>query len=491
MTKSYASPDIKSFERLLVTDGLLINSERWQLAHDYHRQRQNTQYQSLFEPGIVCGLGVCPIAAPAEVPAKFRDGRWVQIQPGIAIDVFGNFIVVPQPLDFRISAEVITVEMLTVYLVVSYVDPDKLKRSNNANANELLVETFRVNEKTNPPTDSEIEICRVNLRAGTVTLQTPKDLWVPTFSELDLRFRSPAKSRPQGIVHVASLIDADPIQDRSITDNLACLLQSVSSLYPAIAADETLGRINGDTAFQIVDLTKYDLIYMTSYQSLQLIDDQILKLKQYLEAGGTILIEASIKDTKLQELMAVQKELQEAIARLERSLNANLGQANYGSVDDDELKSLGNELNSELVTIEVDIKKQVDLLTLTFMQYAEQFGNPLEALNKLSRKHPLRSQPFLFSAMPRAQGNPIQFLVGGGIVFTIGDLSSAWGNDNDLELSRETMRSAQEMGINILHFAQQRHRLFQSMQKDPRFMPQEAPSTPSKRKLTNLFDKLT
>ena len=66
-------PEIQSFERLQVSDGLLINSERWRLAHEYHQQRQNVQFQSLFLPGIICGLGVAPIEAPADLPAKFRD----------------------------------------------------------------------------------------------------------------------------------------------------------------------------------------------------------------------------------------------------------------------------------------------------------------------------------------------------------------------------------------------------------------------------------
>ncbi len=29
-------PKIQSFERLQVSDGLMINSERWRLAHEYH-----------------------------------------------------------------------------------------------------------------------------------------------------------------------------------------------------------------------------------------------------------------------------------------------------------------------------------------------------------------------------------------------------------------------------------------------------------------------
>jgi hypothetical protein len=92
-------------ERLAVKDGLLLTADYWQRAHTYHRHRQNVHYQSLQQPGIVCGLGVSVIPAPADLPAQYRDGRWLQIQSGIAIDLVGNPIIVPQPIDFRITSE--------------------------------------------------------------------------------------------------------------------------------------------------------------------------------------------------------------------------------------------------------------------------------------------------------------------------------------------------------------------------------------------------
>jgi hypothetical protein len=43
----------------------------------------------------------------------------------------------------------------------------------------------------------------------------------------------------------------------------------------------------------------------------------------------------------------------------------------------------------------------------------------------------------------------------------VGDLSSAWGLDPDLSLSRADIRTAQELGINILHFAWKRRSMMQ------------------------------
>ena len=106
MSHPFPTPPIQPFERLQATDGLLVNAERWRKAHDYHRRRQNAHYQSLNQPGIVCGLGVQVIPAPQQVEAKYRDKRWLKIQPGIAIDLTGNMIVVPQAVEFRIATTV-------------------------------------------------------------------------------------------------------------------------------------------------------------------------------------------------------------------------------------------------------------------------------------------------------------------------------------------------------------------------------------------------
>jgi len=141
MSHPFPPPPIKPFNRLQASDGLLINAERWRRAHEYLRQRQNAHYQSLNQPGIVCGLGVRVIPAPSAVKAEYRDNRWVQIQPGIAIDLVGNPIVVPTTIDFRFATEVSDSEPVMVYLILSYVDPEDLHRDGQ---NDVIQETFLI-----------------------------------------------------------------------------------------------------------------------------------------------------------------------------------------------------------------------------------------------------------------------------------------------------------------------------------------------------------
>ena len=129
MSRFFPFPPFQAFERLQIADGLLMTAQRWKSAHDYHRQRQNFHHQSLHQPGVVCGLGVSVIPAPMDVAAQYRDGRWLQVQPGIAIDLLGNPIIVPQPEPFRIQSQPPPGQSLVLYLVVSYVDSDQLLQS--------------------------------------------------------------------------------------------------------------------------------------------------------------------------------------------------------------------------------------------------------------------------------------------------------------------------------------------------------------------------
>ncbi|NJK77505.1 MAG: hypothetical protein HC942_30780 [Microcoleus sp. SU_5_6] len=243
--QSFPTPPIDPFERLHIYDGLMMNKKRWELAHNYHRRRQNVHYQSLNQPGIVCGLGVKLIAPPPEVAAKFRDGRWLEIQSGIAIDLEGNPIVVDEAIDrkYRIKTDAPVTGTLTVYLVVSYVEPDNPEQQQNT---ETLREWFRFDEKTHPPTAKEIELCRIELKPGTVKLENPADVLFPSFNQLDLRYRIQAQARPQAVIKVAQLKHKETndeyntakqkLSDR-YRENLSFLIQSVAALYPHLQAE--------------------------------------------------------------------------------------------------------------------------------------------------------------------------------------------------------------------------------------------------------------
>ncbi len=394
MSHPFPTPPIQPFERLQATDGLLVNAERWRKAHDYHRRRQNAHYQSLNQPGIVCGLGVQVIPAPKQVEAKYRDNRWLKIQPGIAIDLSGNVIVVPQPIEFRIATTVTGAEPVLLYLTVSYLDPDELRQKQQL---EMVQETFRIDEKSTTPNSSEIEICRILLQPGEVVISQATEVFFPGYNNLDLRYRRQAQTRPQALARMAQVNHSDGDCARNFF-NLSYLSQAVESLSSNLRGTDEVGQIT-----LAENLTEYDLLYLTGSQALSLNSQEVASLKAYLDAGGVLLADAP-----------------------------------------------------------ADAQQLID----SIQSLATLVGSPLKPLEELRRDHPLRIRPFLFAALPVIGKQPIRLLSGGGIVLIIGDIASAWGIDRELALPRMTIRSAHELGINILNYGVKRRQLIGLQQED-------------------------
>ena len=482
-------PEIKSFERLQVSDGLMINSERWRLAHEYHQHRQNVQYQSLFLPGIICGLGVAPIAAPEDLPAKFRDGRWVQIQPGMAIDLQGNFIVVPTPLDFRISTIAYDNEIETVYLVLSYVDPAKLKRTS---ANEILVETFRVNEKTDLPLDTDIEICRITIVEGQLTVQKPADVFSPSPSQLDMRYRLQAKIRPQNSIRIACFQNPKNQNPKNqqivIPEHFHSLGQSLPSLAPSLRLIEPISSLDINAELTLNHLSAYHLVYLTHAQAISINESTQLALREYTAIGGVILIEAAIRNSQLANLLEIQNELEAAKNKLRKTMQTQFvnGQPNVNMVDQSSLQA---ELQSELDAIAIEVSSSTESL-LSSLRGSLPMETPMRSFADLERTHPLRSQPFLFPNLAAIADQPIQILTNGNVIVILGELSSIWSGQSELTLTREIIRNCQELGINILNYATQQYGMHNAMLVNPQYQNQLAPQTATdQRRITNMVDK--
>lgn len=388
------SNDLHPLKRLRVYDGLMMNADRWQKEHEYHRQRQNIYFQSLNQPGIVYGLGVKIIEAPKEVSAQFRLQPWLKIKPGIAIDWEGNPIIIPNAINFPLNLpKTSTEEPLIVYLVVSYRDPEKLS---SKHAGDTLQETFRIDQKTSVPAKEEVELCRIQWQPGSSEITTPQNILSPQINELDLRYRNQAKSRYQAIVSLGAI---NSISKRT-QENLSFLMNSVSSLFSFFKGNTEVGL----TLLKNEEAVKaYDLFYLSSDDIKVLDEKDSISLNKYLDTGGVIFIETSTNNEKIDDI-------------------------------------------AELITQKLNID----------------FSSWQKSLN---REHPLRTYPFLFAALPEIKQYPIELWHnGGGIILIEGELSSAWGYDEELFLSRDNIRTSQEFGINLLHFAWYRRHIKQLMQ---------------------------
>ncbi|MEO1427794.1 MAG: DUF4159 domain-containing protein [Cyanobacteria bacterium J06632_19] len=401
MNKAFPPPEINQFERLQIKDGISINAELWRKAHDYHDKRQSVQYQSLNQPGIVFGLGVRSISAPEYTSAQYRDGRWLQIEPGIAIDLQGNPIVVPELETYRIASENRTQSPITIYLVIKFVNPETL---NQQNQREILLEDYSLDEKTSPANEFEVELCRIVLQPLADEIQNPVNVFFPEDNSIDLRYRQQARSRTQAVVNVAQINHSDSQASRSL-DNLSYLLESVNVLYPFLAGTSEVSQLSLQENNQnnIDENTGFDLLYLTGQQDLSFKEEEFENLKNYIDTGSTLLIEIPTGATEF----------------------AN--------------------------SIEVLVQK---------------LGITLEEWTTLNPIHPLRRKPFLFAALPSVTQRQLHIFCGMGIIVIAGDLSPAWGLDEQLSLDRNTIRTAQELGINILHFAWHRRHLMHLLQQD-------------------------
>ena len=463
-TNGMTIPEITPLQRLAVRNGLLLDAERWQVAHNYHRQRQNLHYQALHLPGIVCGLTVAVIPAPEDVSYRYRDQRWLQVSSGLAIDALGNLIVIDHPVNFHL-ASVVEGQPHWVYLVVRYVDPEGLQRSHPS---EIVAETFRIDERKRPPDALEVEICRILLPPGDATLSPATDVFAPGLGELDMQYRVPARLRPQATVRVAFATTGIAHEDTRIRHNLSSLLDTTNTLYPALAGEHDITTVtfstthtahgtaqNGNgippnrngTALNgknqgIPSLTRCDLLYLNHRQCLNLPATAHVMLQQFLAQGGVMLVELPDRDGNFEELTAIANELENAIADLQGAHR---------------FSDLRNQLKDQQLAISDNLKTRLKATQKALVDKLTRSGIEGITLTGPDANHPLRRTPFGFSQWPILRFEPLRIFAGGGIVFVLGDLSAAWAAPPERALPRERVRSAQELGINILNFAWQRH----------------------------------
>jgi hypothetical protein len=437
-------PPILPFKRLRIYDGLSIDADRWQSSHRYHRLRQNFHYQSLNQGGVVCGLGVHPILDPTQVSnrssaevASSTASRWVRIQPGIAIDGAGNPIIVAEPITFQFQSELRQGETQTIYLVVNYRDPDDLRQM-SAIEQDYVQELFRIQERTILDPILDVELCRVELSAGEVSISLPQDLMTPKpgLNCLDFNHRAIAQTKPQSLIQVGLLGDE---QNADRASRWAQLLQSLPQLHTQISGAPEVAEIPLLGITQNSELDRQHLLYIDQVTLLKQINssDVTAALRQHIQAGGVLVIQVDPMSLNITELATISQELGRAIA------------------DSNAEPTQRQDLQSELQAIEAEIATALEQIPNQLGAIAQKLGNPLQGNGQCLRQHSLRSSPFVFGQLPTIAQQQLYLLNWDGIVVMVGDLSQHWIGDE--QLSREAIRTAQELGTNLLHFAWQRH----------------------------------
>ncbi|NER81507.1 MAG: DUF4159 domain-containing protein [Leptolyngbya sp. SIO1D8] len=304
----FPMPELVPLTRLHVQDSLRVNAERWSLAHDYHRKRQNIHYQSLWQPGIVCGLGVKLIAPPEVAHGQFKEAYWIEIQPGLAIDGEGNPIVVePEPAANRAYPLMISTPLeseRTLYVVVRYVDPDDLDVSPKT---DRILERFRFDQRIDVLEPSDIELFRIQLSRGDIQITTPQNPFYPEKNQIDLRYRLQAQLRSSNWLNIGLL---SPLPQHKI-QSFQTLMKAIPALYGQMQVS-----LNDTPITRLPDRSQPmpHLIYSQS-SALTLTDSpqQLSKLsglREYLNRNGCLWVETpELNPALLRSLQFLKREL--------------------------------------------------------------------------------------------------------------------------------------------------------------------------------------
>lgn len=455
-------PPNQPFQRTQIRDGLLINASVWQDSHRYHRQRHSFQHQALFEPGIIAGLGVAPVPAPAEMPSDYRDGRWLQIKPGIAIDAQGNPIIIPEAQVFHIqSAPTPAQGQQVVYLVANYVDPDDLETNP---AHLYATETFRLVEKTTLAAH-DVELCRITLSLGSSPLSCPTNVYAPGIDQLDLRHRPTAHPKAQGEVQLTQVVANNIYQANAVKEGLTQLLRALTLLSPSLQGSPIVQQaplthlhdIPSDPSTGSETQPVPDLIYLHRPTLSQLDSLGIQRLRSHLGQGGLLVVAVDFtEEPQLINLCNIRQELQQAVT--------NTMGSSAGSGDRSETQQ---KLTEELQAIDLKIEEQFEAIATALRPLATQLNNPLQGGGQLDPHHPLKQHPFLFGQLPSIQGQPIQVRQWDGIILLLGDLAAHCGlGSGELTshlIPRDQLRNNHEFGVNLLHFAWERRQMLQQL----------------------------
>lgn len=394
------------------------------------------------------GLGVCLTEAPETIDRSRRILPWLQIQPGLAIDSSGNPLVVPEPIAFPIASPAPLTGELTVYITLRHSDPDNRQEPSDR---DVVQESIRIDEIVTPPAHNQLELCRIRLQPGEAQLIPCVDVLQPGANQLDLRYRVPVQARSPHQVQVAYGLTRQvaAISTPTIGQNWAYLLQALPGLYPALQGSDVQAIPLTTSLDEAQNLT---LLYLTHDQWVELSDPERSTLRHYLSNGTTALVELSAQAAGIAELGKERQRLRGAIDLLD--------------LDPDVEAEQQVELAAELRALEADIACRAEEAARTVWEDAQDMGVADHTSGTIDRHHLLRTTPFLFAQWPIVNHQPLHLYHWGGIVVVIGSLSSAWGLDETLSLPRETIRSAQELGINLLHFACYRQQLLQ-LQRTP------------------------
>jgi hypothetical protein len=377
--------------------GLVIDPDIWQDAHNYHRDQQRLHILAFHKTGIVHGL---------EVIANDPPDLSVNIRHGMATDPEGNVIIVPQTQRYRIQ----TREKGTIYLIIQFREiPSEPYQPPEGGQPTRIVEAYRIQEREKLPAEPYLELARIDFDPAEEAIKNAKTSSKPGKNEIDLSFRQEIEATaPSAAVEVApkepratapeitsrpkeTLILGHAVMGEASknlhSDGLSNLIKEINYQADFVAKLETNIRLDKN-------INRCTILYLTGNSRFELTTEQETALGALLRSGGVIFGEGCSEG--------------EAESR---------GAREFG---------------------------------LAFNQLASQLKCKLEIVQ---RGHALLSTIHVFAEVPQGAETGM-LLEGGHMIYSGSDYGCAWEGGHDSHpLSREIIRDSIEMGANIVAYA--------------------------------------
>jgi hypothetical protein len=281
-----ALEDITEFQlkRVNPFQGLVIDADTWQDAHNYHRDQQRLHLLTFHGTGIVQGL---------EVAANSPPDLSVIIHPGIAVDPEGNIIIVPQNQRYQLQ----TRQKGVIYLVIQFREiPSGPYQPPESGQPTRILEAYRIQEREKLPTEPHLELARIDFDPNLEVIKDAESSSKPAKNEIILSFRQEA-TPAAAPVKITSLAETTNHSQETFTIAHAVLGESKSDLH-CVGLRNLIREINRQHDLVVnlkenvpidSNLNHFSLLYLTGNSQFELSTEQQAALSNFLKSGGFIL----------------------------------------------------------------------------------------------------------------------------------------------------------------------------------------------------------
>jgi hypothetical protein len=379
------------FKRVNPFPGLAIDVDTWRDAHNYSRDQQRMHNLIYHQPGMVEGLQVTE-----NDPPDFS----VNIHPGVAMDSQGNMLIVRNVYHYHIQCR----EKKTIFLIIQFREVlDGPYQPPEGGQPTRVLDGYRIQERDSLPEEPYLELARLDLDPSINIIKNPASKQKPGQNEINSEFR----------LEVPSSADREKISEAALIP-LKLHKPKRQIIIGYLTGDDVKGdlHLHGlrnlarevemrySWAIELEEnvpldksIEKFDMIYLTGGDNFKLNDKQLAALKVFINSRGILLAEDCEKETTVSSPEKIGPVYDELMAKLKLKL-----------------KPLVND-------------------------------------------NPLLSNINVFSEIPQGMKSGV-FLNGESVIYTNNDYGCAWqGGHKGNPLSREAIRTAFEIGLNIVDYA--------------------------------------